>query len=167
MTVWMKLLAAIAILAAIAGSYIGVYLHGVETEHARGENELLNERLTYAKAFDAGQAENDKIKTEGAKQHAKDTEIINNYRNEYAGFRLHLPPASCQNSGISGPASGSLDGNAGSGSCSEPAQPALDRFTAGLEQDAYDTEVKLNACRVVMTWARSLCKLNNTCAESR
>jgi len=166
MSIEAKLLAWLVSIAMVFAVLFSAYEYGRHAEGQKRDNEALTERLEYAKAFDKAQAANDTLKTDGAEQHAQDIADNNRIRDEFSTFRLHLPkPSAC--TGVPNPSSGSLDGLAGSGIRPEPEQAAFDRFTDGLKQDSYRIDSALDSCRVVVTWARSLCKLNNTCMEAK
>lgn len=166
MSIETKLLAWLTSIAMVFALFFAVFQYGRHIEGQKRDNELLTERLQYAKAFADAQTANDKLKTDGAKQHAQDTATINRIRDDFSAFRLRLPKvAACD--GDTNPASGGVDGSAATGIRPDPEQAAFDRFTDGLKQDSYKIDSVLDSCRVVMSWARNLCKLNNTCKEPR
>lgn len=166
MSLQTKLLAWLVSVAMVFAVLFGAYEYGRRVEGLKRDKELLTERLQYADAFNQAQSRNDELKTQGAKQHAKDTETINRMRDDLSAFRLRLPkPPACD--GVPNSASGDVDSAAGGGLRAGAEQAAFDRFTVGLKQDSYEIDTALNACRVVMNWARSLCQLNNSCVEKK
>jgi hypothetical protein len=49
----------------------------------------------------------------------------------------------------------------------EDPQRALDEFMAGTDGAFREADTVVNECRVVYEWAKSLCKFNNTCIETK
>lgn len=148
----------------VLGSLLGAYEYGRHVEGIKRENEALKERLVYAEAFTDAQTANDKLKTDGVKQHAQDTETINRIRDDFSDFRLRMPKAkNCHSDGVSNTSSGIMDGTTGGGLRAEAEQAAADRFSDGLKQDSYRLDTIIDSCRVVMNWARGLCKFDDAC----
>lgn len=166
MSLQTKLFAWLGSVAMVFALFFSVFQYGRHIEGLERDNEMLVERLVYAKAFEDAQTANDKLKSDGAKQHAKDTAITERERANFAAFRLHLPKATACD-GDTNTASGGMDGGAGGWIRPDPEQEAADRLSDGLKQDSYRIDTVLDSCRVVMTWARNLCKLNNTCMEAK
>lgn len=164
MSIEIKIIAWMASVGVVFAVLYGAYEYGRHVEGLRRDNEALTERLAYATAFEKAQTANDKLKTDGAKQHAQDTATINRIRDDFSAFRLRLPKAAPCN-GVPDPASGGVDGGAGGGIRPDPEQAAFDRFTDGLKQDAYALDSVLDSCRTVFNYLKAQAKITEHAAK--
>ena len=155
-----KLIAWLLSIALVFGVMLGMYEYGRKVEKTAQENTELKLKVQR----DAERAklitENDQLKTKLGVQHAQDTAETDRIRDDFATFRLHVP-STCNS--LPNPASGSMDGATGARTRPNTEQEAFDTFTDGLKYDDYQTDKVMDSCRVVMNWAKNLCKLNNTC----
>jgi hypothetical protein len=86
-------------------------------------------------------------------KHAKVTKELERLRATPA-VRVRLPKATCPDLPI--PASGVAISITSPKRASDPAQDALGEAQQGMESDAIEWAKSLNACQVVMDWAKSL-----------
>lgn len=159
MSIQLKLLSGLLLVASIFTTYYAAYRHGISVESDRRDVITLEERIAIGKGINDALTENDQIKTKLEAQHAKDTKRINDLRTELDGYRVHLPPSACPD--IPDTSSGSADGITGTGTQPNTAQDALNHFTDGLKQDAYIQDGIIESCRVVMEWAKAIGNKSN------
>lgn len=142
------------------GIFGGGYFYG---RHVQGINDDANmnaERLTWTWAVAEGQkAENDAIqandalKTQLEVQHAQANDALNVLLSHPAGG-VQLPANCAAASGETHATSGGAVQTASGERAFDPLQAALDDFTRGMEADAAEWSRAINACAVVIGWAR-------------
>lgn len=150
---WLRLLIVIGI--AAGGAVIGA---AATTAHYRPI--IADMKLTAAKQSQAAAeavtkvvSANDALKTKLGEQHAQANKALNMLLDHPAG-RVLLPATTCASSNQADPAIGSEIPTTGTERTVIEAQEALDRFRSSLEADAVEWSRALNACAVVMEWAK-------------
>ena len=164
MSIQAKLIAWLLSVAVVFGLLLAAYEYGRGVEKTLQENKALKLQVQQDEEKTRMATENDQLKTQLGVQHAQDTAATDHIRDDFSNFRLHMS-STCNS--LPNPASGSANGVAGAGIRPNTEQEAFDAFTDGLKYDNYQTDKVMDSCRVVMNWARDLCKLNNTCTETK
>jgi hypothetical protein len=136
-------------------SILGAEQYG---DHARGiKDDLQAAKLQLAedKKINDARNENDALNQELEKQHANAETALNILLSIPAPI-VRIP--TCGNSGTSAAAVGSKLLDAGGQRAADTFQSAFDDFIKGSRTDASEWSTALNACKPVMTWAKSQVK---------
>jgi len=152
---------------------LGAYRHGVTTTTDKYELQIAAKELADAKALEKMRSENAAAtkKLQGEKYAAQ--KRIDALADELAHVRVLLPgcgdvvpvpsdPASATGGSVQAPA-----GRESLPNTAESPQRALDQFMDGTDSAFREADTVVNQCRVVVEWAKGLCKINNSCVESR
>lgn len=148
-----------ALLSAVALA-LSCYLYGRHAQHTVDDLQLTKERLVWAQAVQKGQDEvikatqdNDALKTKLEVQHAESSKALNDLRSHPAG-RVLLPTNCPASSDQADSASGSAVSATATQRAGDTSQAALDEAQRGMEADSIEWADALNACAVVMGWAK-------------
>lgn len=150
-------------LALVLGLFASGYFYGRHAEGIKQKAIINKMELARAAEIQAAQAEiikaqsaNDALKTKLGVQHAQANNALNTLLDNPAG-RVQLP-STCLPASASGEAhspSGSAVSTTSPERTADTAQEALDGFRRSLEADAAEWSRALNACAVVMDWAKN------------
>ncbi|MFA6204394.1 MAG: hypothetical protein WC710_14545 [Gallionella sp.] len=159
MNAQLKLMAGLVLIAAIIGGMFSLFQYGRHVEGLERDN-------IAAKA--AIQNEAIKAKLQGEKHEAQ--KRIDDLAADNKRLRVLLPGCRLRKTDTTHPASGGVQTPA-SGKplpdSAEDSQRALDEFMDGTDTGFHEADTTVNDCRVVTEWAKSLCKLNNSCLERK
>ena len=151
MSTQLKLLVWLLSVAMVFIVLFGAYHYGKSVQGATDDLVAAKIRIADDKAILDKQTENDALKTRLGVQHAQSDNALN-FLLDHPAQRMLLPSA-CPGQDIA--ASGSSVQTPGTQSASDLYQSAFDDFTRGLESDAAEYSRALNACQVVMEWAKA------------
>lgn len=141
MTIQYKAMLAIIVLIAIAISYTLVYAYGKEAG-------ISWQKDSDSKDVAAASVENAKNISKLEEQHAQDTQALS----DIAAHPVRVRIPSCPNQ--ANPAGGGVLQTPSPERAADASQKSFDEFRQGLESDAIEWSAALNACSVVMQWAR-------------
>ena len=147
MNIQAKLVAGLFIILAVLASYAATYKYGRHVEFLKQEN-IRKDVVIKANADN----EAVKLELQEVRQNAEDAL---NILLATPAPRVRIPICP---SGESNPAGGSEVPTTGAKSTPDKIQRALDDFTRGLEIDAIEWSRTIEACRVVMNWAKAQSK---------
>ena len=145
--IWLRIIL-IAVLA------LGAFVTGYRTGANGVQRDWDAERHAQVAAHLAAVEQNQQTITDLEIKHAKVTADLEYLRAHPAG-RVRLPPKTpCPS--VPNPTSGVSIPAPSAERASDPAQDALGETQSGMESDANEWARALNACQVVMDWAKSL-----------
>lgn len=144
--IWVRI-AMIAVLA------LGLFGSGYRIGSNGVQQDWDAERHAQVVAHLAAVEQNQQTITDLEIKHAKVTADLEYLRTHPTG-RVRLPKTTCPD--LPNPTGGSAIPTPGSERTSDPTQDALGDAQSGMESDAVEWARALNACQVVMDWAKSL-----------
>lgn len=144
--IWLRFTLIAALVLGLFGIGYKVGANGVQQDWDAERHAQVVEHL-------AAVQQNQQTITDLEIKHAKVTADLEYLRTHPTG-RVRLPKTSCPN--LPSPAGGVAIPAPGSERASDPTQDALGDAQSGMESDAIEWSRALNACQVVMDWAKSL-----------
>jgi hypothetical protein len=149
-TIEAKLIAGVIGFILIGGILFGAYHYGRTTQKVQDALVAAKLQLAEDALIQDAQAKNEALKTTLEVKHEQANDALN-YLLDHPAQRVLLP-STCPGQAIA--AGGSAVQAPGSQPAGDIAQSALDDFVKGMESDAAEYSRALNACQVVMTWAK-------------
>lgn len=146
-----KLIAVVVGFIIIGGILFGTYHYGRTVQKTK--DDLVMEQLKNSLQAQVNEAQtaNDTLKTQLGVQHEQANAALNVLLSAPAQ-RVRVP--TCSQTGQANTAARSAVPATSTQRASDTAQSAFDGFRQGLESDAAEWSRALNACQVVMSWAK-------------
>lgn len=132
---------------------VGIFFAGYSKGADSVKRDWQRERYEMVKAQLEAVEQNQRTITELEEKHAKATTDLDYLRAHPVG-RVRLPKTTCPD--LPSPPSGVAIPATSPERTSDAAQDALGEAQSGMESDAIEWARALNACQVVMDWAKSL-----------
>jgi hypothetical protein len=151
-TLQAKLIGIALLLSALGGGAFGLVEYGKHTQKTADDLVAAKLQLAEDKLINDARNANDVLTTKLEVDHANSEAALNTLLSAPAAI-VRVPH--CASSSKVNTASGSSVPVASPERASDTSQSAFDSFRQGVESDAAEWSRALNACQVVMSWAKS------------